>query len=95
MKGDEGHWRYQGVLLDPASGDPVADGEYKCTFSIYASDTGGRPLWQENQRVTVQNGLFNVLLGSVNSLTPAVFEGIPGYLGIKVGEDLEMRPRQP
>lgn len=85
---------YQGTLLDPATGNPVADGQYEFVFSIYDSDTGGTTLWQETQPVTVQNGFFSVLLGNYTTLSVSVFDGIPRYLGIKVGADEEMTPRQ-
>ena len=81
---------YQGVLVDPATGNPVADGEYEFVFSIYDTDSVGSPLWQETQPVTVQNGLFNVLLGSYTALNASLFDGSLRYLGIKVGEDEEM-----
>jgi len=85
---------YQGTLTNPATGNPVPNGQYQITFSIYASNTGGGPLWQETQQVTVQNGVFNVLLGSQNALNESIFEGSARYLGVKVGTDSEMIPRQ-
>lgn len=55
--------RYQGVLMD-ASENPV-NGIRSIQFSIYDVFTGGTALWTETQSVTVVNGLFNVVLGSV------------------------------
>ncbi|MFA5398954.1 MAG: redoxin domain-containing protein [Dehalococcoidia bacterium] len=85
---------YQGTLTNPATGNPVPNNQYQMTFSIYSSDTGGSALWQETQQVTVQNGVFNVLLGSQNALNESIFEGSTRYLGVKVGTDNEMTPRQ-
>jgi hypothetical protein len=84
---------YQGQLLD-GSGNPVPNGTYSMTFKLYTVPTGGTSVWQETQSVTVTNGLFNVLLGSAGSpLSPPLFTGTT-YLGVKVGSDLEMTPRQ-
>ncbi len=85
---------YQGTLLNPVTGNPVSDGQYQFVLSVYDSNTGGSVLWQELQDVTVQDGLFSVLLGYANPLEPAFFDGSPRYLGIKVGADEEMTPRQ-
>jgi hypothetical protein len=51
-------------------------------------------LWTETQNVTVTNGAFNVLLGSVTPLANTLFtSGGERYLGVKVGADPEMAPR--
>jgi hypothetical protein len=44
--------------------------------------------------VTVNNGIYNVNLGDVNTITSLPF-GLPYYLGVKVGTDPEMTPRIP
>jgi hypothetical protein len=44
--------------------------------------------------VTVEKGIFNVLLGSVNPIPDTVFPGDVRYLGVKVGGDPEMSPRK-
>ena len=85
---------YQGTLLDPDYGFPVGDGEYTFVFSIYEAATDGVPLWQETQTVSVSEGLFSVLLGSVNPLTDNLFSDRERYLGVKVGDNEEMSPRQ-
>jgi len=84
---------YQGVLSDPTTGDPVPDGDYEISFALYDVESGGSALWTEAQTVPVENGLFNVLLGSVDALSADDFTGTT-YLGVKVGEDAEMTPRQ-
>ena len=84
---------YQGMLTDPATGSGLT-GTYSITFSIYDAATGGTALWTETQSVTANNGLFNVLLGSVNVIPLDLFDGSDRYLGVKVGADPEMTPRQ-
>jgi hypothetical protein len=81
---------YQGYLTD-AEGDPV-DGDYQITFKIYTPDDALQ--WSEIQTVPVVNGIYNVQLGSVAPLPPVIFGG-PLFLGVTVGTDAEMVPRQP
>lgn len=87
--------QYQGRLLDPPSGEPVADGEYPMTFSIYDLESGGTALWTEIKAVEVGNGLFNTVLGEMVVLDQTIFSGQALWLGVKVGLDLEATPRQP
>jgi hypothetical protein len=83
----------QGKLTDPG-GTPVADGTYSIQFSIYNVASGGTPLWQEIRSVSVSNGLFSVQLGEFTTLPPTLFDNTSLWLGIKVGTDPEMSPRQ-
>ena len=83
----------QGRLTD-AAGNPVADGSYSIRFSIWGAPSGGSELWNETQSVSTSAGLFNVLLGSVTTLSRAVFDGSACYLELKVGADPPMTPRQ-
>ena len=85
---------YQGLLTDPATGEPVADDTYEMVFSIYDVSTGGSAVWTESKSVQTQNGLYSVLLGSTTPLTATVLSGPEKYLGIKVGTDAEMTPRK-
>ena len=82
---------YQGRLTD-ADGVPLS-GDYQMGFALYDVPTGGSPCWEETQTVTVSDGLFNVLLGSTNSIDHSCLTG-DVYLGIKVGDDFEMTPRE-
>jgi hypothetical protein len=88
-----GLMNYQGTLTD---GDGVAlDTTVSMTFSIYSDSTGGATLWTETQpAVAVRSGLFNVLLGRVNSLPDTVFNDPERWLGVQVGGDPELSPRQ-
>lgn len=87
---------YQGRLADSA-GNPLT-GYYSLEFRIYDDPVVGAPLWEEfwtgGNSVAVSDGLFNVMLGSINNTLAAAIEGHDVlYLGITVGTDSEMMPR--
>lgn len=84
---------YQGRLLDPTSGAPRADGTYSMLFALYTQESGGAPFWTEAKDVAVSKGVFNTLLGDTAPLDPADF-GVDLWLGISVGADPQMTPRQ-
>ncbi len=84
---------FEGYLADN-SGNPIADGNYDITFSLYDVSANGTPLWTEQQPVTVTSGLYSVQLGIITPLDPSHFEG-ERWLGIRVGTDTEMTPRIP
>ncbi|MGH8004933.1 MAG: hypothetical protein ACRECJ_09455, partial [Limisphaerales bacterium] len=84
---------FQGILKD-GSGNPVANGSYSTTLTIYDAPTSGTALWFETQSVTTTDGLFTVLLGSTNPVPDSVFKGADRYLGVAVSSDPEMTPRQ-
>ena len=81
---------YQGKLMDNA-GQPVSDGNYSVTFRIYNVSVGGVVLWNENQTASTQDGLFNVILGSVSSINLSFDQDY--WLGVEVAGDGEMSPR--
>jgi hypothetical protein len=80
---------YQGRLTD-ASGNPVLDDSYAMVFNLYDVLTGGSVLQTKKYTVAVKNGLFSQVLEFSNSY----FTGEARYLGIEVGADSEMTPRQ-
>ena len=87
---------YQGRLAD-AEGNPLTD-TYPMVFRIYDVPTGGVPLWTEHwdggNSVKVSDGLFNVMLGSIDNTLASSIEGHDElYLGIAVSPDSEMEPR--
>ena len=84
---------FQGHLRDTAGF--LFSGNRNVTFRIYSSLTGGPPLWSEVQAgVSLQGGLFSVLLGSVTPIPPSTFNGSTRYLGIEIAGDTgEMSPR--
>jgi len=81
---------YQGVLTDN-NGTLVADGNYSMEFNLYNVETSGSMLWREPQTVTITDGIFNVILGSVNPLVLAFDEAY--WLGITVDGGSELTPR--
>jgi hypothetical protein len=88
-----GEINYQGVLTD-AAGAPL-DGTYTMAFGIYDEETFGTLEWSESHAdVTVNNGVYNVLLGSINAMDSSVFNGSDRWLEVAV-EGETMSPRQP
>jgi len=80
---------YQGVLRN-AAGDIMPDGPYEFEFELYDTPSGGSVLWHEDQTLTVSDGGFSAVLGSVIPLDPA-FDA-PYWLDITVdGEHLDPR----
>jgi len=87
---------YQGRIAD-AAGAPLT-GVYSMVFRLYAASAGGAPVWEEQwtgpNSVAVSDGLFNVMLGSLNPIPQALITGSTNlFLGITVGTDDEMTPR--
>ena len=84
---------YQGKLTDVMGID--VNREVEMAFALYTEASGGSAVWSETRGVTVTDGVFNVLLGSVIPLEADCFTTNPEtYLGITVGNDTEMTPRQ-
>jgi len=78
----------QGRLTD-ASGNPL-DGTYNLTFRLYEASSGGTALCSDTNSVSVDNGLFSTYMDHCyNDL-----HGQKVWLGIEVGSDGEMTPRQ-
>lgn len=64
---------YQGVLTDN-NGDPL-NGQYDMQFRLYTSSSGGTEIWDETQNnINVNEGIFNVYLGSNNPLSGLAFD---------------------
>ncbi len=87
---------YQGQLTN-STGHPL-NGTYNMVFNLYTVASGGTALWTESwtggNAVDVSDGLFHVLLGTLNSTHSTVIENNNQlYLGITVGTDSEMQPR--
>ncbi|MEO0076618.1 MAG: hypothetical protein ABIK19_03000, partial [candidate division WOR-3 bacterium] len=82
---------YQGKLTNLA-GQPVTDSIYSITFRLYNVSLGGSEFWTETQNVQTNQGIFNVILGSVNPI-----ESIPQsgncYLEMQVNPNPAMTPR--
>ena len=86
---------YQGYLTS-AAGVPV-NGTVQMVFRIYNVESGGAALWNEAHSVTVNHGVYNVILGasSVASPIPSTFLSTRLLSGRGVGTDPEMTPRIP
>jgi len=83
---------YQGRLTD-LSGAPM-DTTVSITFAVYNDSVTATPRWSEtHDSVAVHDGLFHVLLGSVQMLDYSLFDSLTLWLGVKVGGDTEISPR--
>lgn len=80
---------YQGKFTDNAN-NPL-DGNYLVTFRFYETASEGTVMWEEGHILTLKNGMFNVLLGSIKPLDIDFDKDL--WLGIEVGSDGEMTPR--
>ena len=97
IAGTPGLINYQGTLTDKV-GAPEPDGSYDAVFSIYTAPdntNNTQPLWSESRTISVANGSFSIMLGA-NTPFPASVFGTHDtlYIGIRVGTDTEMTPRQ-
>lgn len=85
---------YQGRLTNDL-GQPV-DSVTNITFVLYEDSLGTAQLWEETHpSVKITNGLFTVLLGSINPNLMAQFEGKERWLGIKIGDGAVMMQALP
>lgn len=85
---------FQGQLTNNL-GTPL-DGDYLLFFSIYDVPVDGTALWVEYQTVKVDAGIYNVQIGqdpTGNPFSTNLFDG-QRWLGVTVGTDAEMMPRQ-
>jgi hypothetical protein len=84
------HISYQGRLTD-ATGSPL-NSTVSLSFRLY--DESGVELWAEvHELVSVNDGLFHVLLGSIEAFPDGLFQGASLQLGIQVGDEEELEPR--
>jgi hypothetical protein len=82
---------YQGKLTD-GLGNVVTNDTYSLRFSMFDVASGGSARWTESQVVTVNGGLFNVLLGSSQPID-SVPAGPGCYLEVRVRNDPPIAPR--
>jgi hypothetical protein len=83
----------QGRLFD-AMGAPIA-GPLTFVFTLYAMQDGGNSIWTETKQITLDDGYFSTTLGDTTPIPADAFNGTTRFLGMKVGTDPEMKPRQP
>ncbi|MFC1644726.1 hypothetical protein ACFL08_01715 [Patescibacteria group bacterium] len=82
-------------ILDK-NNEAVSDGTYSVRFAIYTSKTGGSSEWSETQDVEVKGGLFDTQLGQDKNLPEDIdFSEKEYYIGIKIENDSESKPRKP
>jgi hypothetical protein len=79
---------YQGKLTDPSS-NPL-NGTYDVTFKLYEVSSGGTALATDTHTIQVSKGVFTTQVTADKSF----FDGRALWLGIKVGADPEMMPRE-
>lgn len=83
---------YQGKL--EIDGSPC-NGVIDITFRLFDAATGGTEYWEESQSVTCDNGIFSVMLGSVNAIPMAVNFQEQLWLSVQPeGAAAELLPRQ-
>ena len=80
---------YQGYLSNTSGG--YVNSTVSMTFSMYHELSGGTSIWNETQDVPVVKGYYTVILGTTTPLN-LPFD-TQYYLGVKVGTDSEMAPR--
>ncbi len=87
-----GEVSFQGLLLDSA-GAPLT-GTVTLGFALFEAATGGAALWSESHPgVAVQDGVYQVALGSSAPLPPEVLAGGSLWLEVEVEGEL-LAPRQ-
>jgi hypothetical protein len=75
-----------------SNGGPL-NGTFSIEFTIYDAVSEGSSVWNETQSaVQITDGIFHVLLGSINPIADSVFSDSARYLGVKIGSDPEMTP---
>lgn len=80
-----------GGYLQTQQGDPV-DASIDMSFALFASPTGGEPLWQEARSVVVEQGYFALLLGEVTPIYVETLQPQELYLEVTVnGEMMNLR----
>ena len=83
---------YQGYLKD--QNEVPIEGTVTMKFCIWDGETGGAaPLWAETLSVEIKEGIYSVILGLTVPIN-LPFD-VPYYLGVTIGTDEEMAPRQP
>lgn len=84
----------QGRVLD-SDGNAIS-GDVTMVFTAYDAATGGNELWAETHTITLDEGYFSARLGEdADNLFPAdFFDGSVRYIGIKIGSDDELTPRE-
>lgn len=83
---------YQGILTN-TTGIPKPDGDYSIKFSFYDAENNGNVLWSETKTLSIKKGLFSTLLGDQTPFGSNLKFDKPYWLGIKIANDPELKPR--
>ena len=78
----------QGRLTD--SGGHPLNGAYNLTFRLYDTSSGGTALCEDTRSLTVAEGIFSTYMRADS----CPIDGRQLFLGVEVGSDGEMTPRQ-
>ena len=88
-----GEMTFSGVLTDE-NGQPLNE-TLSVTLNLYDAPTGGNTLWTETKSVAVTKGFLNVTVGDTNPIDANLIDGETAlFLGVTIGDDEEMSPRQ-
>jgi len=88
---------FQGYLEDSNTGDPL-NGTFTIKFSVWDTQTAGTQIWPssgtEDHSANIENGVFNLYLGSLISIPHEVFKNNDeAYIQTEVGADILSRVR--
>ena len=82
---------YQAIVSGPSG--PL-DSTVTVIFTIWDAPNMGTNLWSETHNsLVISEGKLSVLLGSTTPITDQLFSDTGRYLGIKIGGDNELSPR--
>src|SRR5690348_13858163 len=83
---------YQGLLTD-SLGEPLRTDTYTMVVRLYSDPNAVKQVWQDTFNVDVNNGIFNIVLGSGNVPLPGGdIASSPLWLGVQMEGRAEMRP---
>ena len=88
-----GNMSFQGLLTN-SEGVAYEDGEYELVFRLIRemNDGSEQTIWEENHSANVTNGVFSVVLGSLNPLPLNISGNV--QLETQFGDEI-LSPRQP
>lgn len=79
--------------LTNQNGAPI-HGQATLRLRLYAQPAGGAPLFEEiHQDAVLINGYYAVSVGSINPIPDAIFQRTEVFLGLRVNDGDELRPR--
>ena len=84
---------YEGFLTN-AAGQPI-DASQNITFRFFTDETGGTALFEESRLVTVEDGVFQTIIGDASTIIPTELAGHELFLEIQIsGDPSPLSPRQ-